>query len=149
MEASAKGCEVIVSGKLRGQRAKAMKFGDGYMIKTGHAGQVYTDVAVRHVAMRQGMIGIKVSIMLPHDPEGRNGPKIPLDDVVTILEPKEEPSPESILQAQQASEAAAAAAQAQAQMQLLAQQQQQMAADTGAAAALPPAELDPNMSAGY
>merc|ERR1711862_870040 len=80
----------------------------------GHAGQVYTDVAVRHVAMRQGMIGIKVSIMLPHDPKGVNGPKIPLDDVVTILEPKEEPSPEEILQQQQA---------AALQQQLLAQQQ--------------------------
>merc|ERR1712003_79217 len=106
------------------------------MIKTGHAGQVYTDTAVRHVAMRQGMIGIKVSIMLPHDPTGVNGPKIPLDDVVTILEPKEEPSPESILQAQQA--AAAAAAQAAAlQQQLLAQQQ-------AAAAAAPPQPVDPN-----
>jgi small subunit ribosomal protein S3e len=29
MESGAKGCEVIVSGKLRGQRAKAMKFKDG------------------------------------------------------------------------------------------------------------------------
>jgi small subunit ribosomal protein S3e len=93
MEAEAKGVEVIVSGKLRGQRAKAMKFGDGYMIKTGHAGQVYTDTAVRHVLMRQGVIGIKVSIMLPHDPKGIQGPKIPLDDVVTILEPKEEVMP--------------------------------------------------------
>lgn len=93
MEAKAKGVEVIVSGKLRGQRAKAMKFGDGYMIKTGHAGQVYTDTAVRHVLMRQGVIGIKVSIMLPHDPKGLQGPKIPLDDVVTILEPKEEVMP--------------------------------------------------------
>lgn len=89
MEAKAKGVEVIVSGKLRGQRAKAMKFGDGYMIKTGHAGQMYTDTAVRHVLMRQGVIGIKVSIMLPHDPAGVIGPKMPLDDVVTILEPKE------------------------------------------------------------
>merc|ERR1712003_168234 len=113
------------------------------MIKTGHAGQVYTDTAVRHVAMRQGMIGIKVSIMLPHDPTGVNGPKIPLDDVVTILEPKEEPSPESILQAQQAAEAAAAAAQAAAlQQQLLAQQQ-------AAAAAAPPQPVDPNMNAGF
>merc|ERR1712071_464586 len=93
MEASAKGVEVIVSGKLRGQRAKAMKFGDGYMIKTGHAGQVYTDTAVRHVLLRQGVIGIKVSIMLPHDPKGINGPSIPLDDVVTILEPKDESIP--------------------------------------------------------
>merc|ERR1712050_346773 len=75
----------------RGQRAKAMKFGDGYMIKTGHAGQLYTDTAVRHVLMRQGVIGIKVSIFLPHDPEGKNGGvKVPLDDVVTITEPKEE-----------------------------------------------------------
>ncbi len=37
MESGAKGCEVIVSGKLRGQRAKAAKFHDGYMIKTGQA----------------------------------------------------------------------------------------------------------------
>merc|ERR1711997_216715 len=28
MESGAKGCEVVVSGKLRGQRAKAMKFTD-------------------------------------------------------------------------------------------------------------------------
>merc|ERR1719437_234467 len=101
MEAKAKGCEVIVTGKLRGQRAKAMKFGDGYMIKTGHAGQLYTDTAVRHVLMRQGVIGIRVAIMLPHDPKGEQGPKIPLDDVVVIMEPKEEINPATLL-AQQA-----------------------------------------------
>merc|ERR1712008_600437 len=105
MESGAEGCEVIVSGKLRGQRAKAMKFGDGYMIKTGNAGQLYTDTAVRHVMMRQGVIGIRVSIFLPHDPEGKNGPSIPLDDVVTILEPKEEPSPETLIRQQQEAEA--------------------------------------------
>ncbi len=37
MESGAKGAEVTVSGKLRGQRAKSQKFADGYMIKTGHA----------------------------------------------------------------------------------------------------------------
>merc|ERR1712071_89956 len=98
MEASAKGVEVIVSGKLRGQRAKAMKFGDGYMIKTGNAGQLYTDTAVRHVLLRQGVIGIRVSIMLPHDPKGLQGPSIPLDDVVTIMEPKEETIPIAVTQ---------------------------------------------------
>ncbi|KAL6559996.1 40S ribosomal protein S3-3 [Orobanche gracilis] len=36
MENGAKGCEVIVSGKLRAQRAKSMKFNDGYMISAGH-----------------------------------------------------------------------------------------------------------------
>merc|ERR1711862_424170 len=51
-ESGAKGCEVIVSGKIRGQRAKAMKFVDGYMLKTGNPAQVYVDVAVRHVKLR-------------------------------------------------------------------------------------------------
>lgn len=86
------------------------------MIKTGHAGQVYTDTAVRHVLMRQGVIGIKVSIFLPHDPKGQMGPKIPLDDVVTILEPKEEVDPAVLLAAQAAQQQAAAMAAAAAPM---------------------------------
>ncbi len=28
--------------------------------------------------------------MLPHDPEGKNGPKKPLPDTVTIMDPKED-----------------------------------------------------------
>ena len=91
MESGAKGAEVTVSGKLRGQRAKSQKFADGYMIKSGQASQEYVDTAVRHVMMRQGILGVKVTIMLPHDPKGINGPKTPLSDVITILEPKEEP----------------------------------------------------------
>lgn len=39
MESGAKGAEVTVSGKLRGQRAKSQKFADGYMIKSGQASQ--------------------------------------------------------------------------------------------------------------
>ncbi len=54
MESEARGCEVIVSGKLRGQRAKAMKFTDGYMVKTGQPKLTYVDRAVRHVKLRQG-----------------------------------------------------------------------------------------------
>merc|ERR1712075_31238 len=45
MDSSALGCEVIVSGKLRAQRAKSMKFADGYMIKTGHSKRAYIDAA--------------------------------------------------------------------------------------------------------
>lgn len=37
LESGAKGAEVSVSGKVRGQRAKTQKFSDGYMIKSGHA----------------------------------------------------------------------------------------------------------------
>merc|ERR1712170_292839 len=87
MESGAKGAEVTVSGKLRGQRAKSQKFADGYMIKTGHAFEEYVDTAVRHVLMRQGVLGVKVSVMLPHDPKGIVGPKSSLADVITIHEP--------------------------------------------------------------
>ncbi|KHJ75333.1 Ribosomal protein S3 domain protein, partial [Oesophagostomum dentatum] len=54
MESQAQGCEVIVSGKLRGQRAKAMKFVDGLMIHSGHPVTEYIQQAVRHVQLRQG-----------------------------------------------------------------------------------------------
>jgi len=95
MESGAKGCEVIVSGKIRGQRAKAMKFCDGMMIHSGNPVKEYVDTAVRHVQLRQGMLGIKIKILKPHDPEGLNGPKTLYPDIITILEPKEEKKPEA------------------------------------------------------
>ena len=55
MESGAKGCEVVVSGKLRGQRAKSMKFTDGLMIHSGDPMNDYVDMAVRHVLLRQGI----------------------------------------------------------------------------------------------
>jgi len=90
MESGAKGCEVVVSGKLRGARAKSMKFIDGFMIHSGQPVRDFVDVAVRHVLLRQGMLGLKVKIMRDWDPTGKTGPKNPLPDMVTIMEPKEE-----------------------------------------------------------
>lgn len=55
MESGAKGCEVIVSGKLRGQRAKSMKFVDGFMVHSGYPTREYIDSAVTHVHLRQGL----------------------------------------------------------------------------------------------
>jgi len=95
MESGARGCEVSVSGKARTQRANAMCFRDGYMVKSGYPCVIYKDSAKKHVMMRSGVCGIKVVIMLPHDPEGRKGPKIPQPDVIIVNEPKEEePVPE-------------------------------------------------------
>eukprot|EP00048_Salpingoeca_helianthica_P014304 m.221043 g.221043 ORF g.221043 m.221043 type:complete len:232 (+) comp15702_c0_seq1:53-748(+) len=93
MESGAKGCEVIVSGKLRAQRAKSMKFVDGFMVHSGEPSRKFIDVAIRHVHLRQGVLGLKVKIMLPQDPTGKNGPKTPLPDVVTIQDPKDETNP--------------------------------------------------------
>merc|ERR1712204_127793 len=90
MENGAKGCEVVISGKLRAQRAKAMKFKDGYLISTGEPKNHYIDEAVRHVLMRQGVLGVKVKIMLAYDPEGKMGPSLPMPDNVIVHEPKDE-----------------------------------------------------------
>ncbi|KAJ2881182.1 40S ribosomal protein S3, partial [Coemansia asiatica] len=70
MESGAKGCEVIVSGKLRAARAKAMKFNEGFMVHSGNPAREFIDQAVRHVEMKQGVLGIKVKIMLEWDPTG-------------------------------------------------------------------------------
>jgi ribosomal protein uS3 len=87
MDNEAKGVEVIVAGKMRGQRAKAMKFRDGYMIKSGNAARFYVDKAIRHIQLKQGMLGITVTIMLPYDPTGKSGCKVRQSDVVTVNDP--------------------------------------------------------------
>jgi len=84
MDSTARGCELTISGKLRGQRAKSMKFRDGYMIKSGQPSKDYVDSAIRHVLLRQGVIGIRVAIMLPFDPTGKTGPAKPLPDNIVI-----------------------------------------------------------------
>ena len=90
MEAGAKGCEVVVGGKMSGARAKVMKFNSGYLKVSGHSKKDYIQTAVRHVMLRSGVIGIKVRIMLGYDPTGMNGPKTMLPDQVIITEPKED-----------------------------------------------------------
>ncbi len=84
------GCEIVISGKLRQQRAKVVKYKEGYLISTGQPKNDYLDTAVRHIFFKQGIIGIKVKIMLPTDPTGKQGPSKPLPDKVTIYEPKED-----------------------------------------------------------
>jgi len=84
----AKGVQIIISGKLRGARAKAMKFKEGYMITSGEATKSYIVEAVEHVLLRQGTIGVRVTIMLPHDPEGLKGVKEQLPDLVVVHNPK-------------------------------------------------------------
>lgn len=64
MESGAKGCEVVVSGKLRAARAKSMKFTDGFMIHSGQPAREFVDFAVRHVMLKQGVLGIKVKMFV-------------------------------------------------------------------------------------
>eukprot|EP00297_Palpitomonas_bilix_P025706 CAMPEP_0113888554 /NCGR_PEP_ID=MMETSP0780_2-20120614/12932_1 /TAXON_ID=652834 /ORGANISM="Palpitomonas bilix" /LENGTH=77 /DNA_ID=CAMNT_0000877407 /DNA_START=1 /DNA_END=234 /DNA_ORIENTATION=- /assembly_acc=CAM_ASM_000599 len=53
---------------------------------------MYIVSSQRNVMMRQGIIGVRVKIMLPHDPSGKLGPKQPIPDTIVIKEPKEDES---------------------------------------------------------
>uniref|UniRef100_A0A8C0CFI9 KH type-2 domain-containing protein n=1 Tax=Balaenoptera musculus TaxID=9771 RepID=A0A8C0CFI9_BALMU len=50
----------------------------------------FPEGSVELYAEKQGVLGIKVKIMLPWDPPGKTGPKKPLPDHVSIVEPKDE-----------------------------------------------------------
>ncbi len=115
MESGAKGCEVVVSGKLRAARAKSMKFTDGFMIHSGQPAKDFIDSATRPVLLRQGVLGIKVKIMRGSDPEGKSGPQKSLPDSVTVIEPKEEQSVVQPMSQDYGAKAAAAQAAAEAQ----------------------------------
>lgn len=80
----------MISGKLRGQRAKGVIFRDGYMIKSGQATKDYVDKAVRGVLLRQGVLGIVLTIMLPPDQPRTGTHANPMPDVVKVLDPKVE-----------------------------------------------------------
>lgn len=85
----AKGCEVIISGKVRGQRAKSQKYKQGYIISTGQPKLEFVDEAVRHVELRQGVLGVKVKIMPDTERSVGKYRKI-MPDQVKIHEPKDE-----------------------------------------------------------
>ena len=88
MAAGAKGVEVVVSGKLRAARAKSQKYSDGFMIHSGQPTNDFIDTAIRHVLMRQGVLGIKVKIM--RDPAKNKFGPTSLPDAVKIAEYKDE-----------------------------------------------------------
>lgn len=85
----AKGCEIIISGKVRGQRAKSQKYKQGYIVSTGQPKLEFVDESVRHVELRQGVLGVKVKIMPDTERVVGKYRKV-MPDFVKIHEPKEE-----------------------------------------------------------
>jgi len=65
MEAGALGAEIIISGKLRTERARYEKFRDGYIPKSGEPALKYLHKAELHVQLKPGIYGVKVRIMPP------------------------------------------------------------------------------------
>ncbi|KPV65431.1 MAG: 30S ribosomal protein S3 [Candidatus Bathyarchaeota archaeon BA1] len=65
MEAGALGAEIIISGKLRTERARFEKFRAGYLPKSGEPAMKYMRKAELNVQLKPGTYGVKVRIMPP------------------------------------------------------------------------------------
>jgi small subunit ribosomal protein S3 len=65
MEAGALGIEIVISGKLRTDRARYEKFREGYLPKSGEPPRRYMRKAELHVQLKPGTLGVKVSLLPP------------------------------------------------------------------------------------
>lgn len=65
MEAGALGAEIVISGKLRTERARYEKFKAGYLVKCGEPSIRYMQKAEVHVQLKPGIFGVRVRIMPP------------------------------------------------------------------------------------
>jgi len=94
MDAGALGLEIVISGKLRTERARFEKFRAGYFPRCGDAALKYMKKAEAHVQLKPGIIGVKVKIM---PPDAQFPDKIQIAEELPPeekVEEKEEPLPE-------------------------------------------------------
>ena len=66
MDAGARGCQVIISGKLTGDRHRTEKFTMGYIKYCGEVASRVMDEGIATAKTKPGVIGVKVRIMPPH-----------------------------------------------------------------------------------
>ena len=79
MGAGAKGCQVVIAGKLTGARHRTEKFTQGHIKYCGETAKQVMDRGFAVAKLKAGVLGVKVSIMKPDS-------KLP--DEISILIPK-------------------------------------------------------------
>jgi small subunit ribosomal protein S3 len=65
MEAGARGVEIVISGKLGGERAKRLRFYQGYLSKAGEPAHRLVSHGYAYAKLKPGVVGVKVRIMPP------------------------------------------------------------------------------------
>ncbi len=65
MEAGARGCQVILSGKLTGERHRTERFKSGTIKYCGEAAHLWMDKGFYQARLKPGVIGVNVWIMRP------------------------------------------------------------------------------------
>lgn len=84
--AGALGCQVTVSGKITGERARMSKFTDGFIKHAGEQKNEYIQVGYAQALLKPGVLGVKV-ILVP--PDANLKEIIYLGDTPAELEPLE------------------------------------------------------------
>ncbi|HNU35078.1 MAG TPA: 30S ribosomal protein S3, partial [Methanomassiliicoccales archaeon] len=65
MESGARGCLIIISGKLTGERHRTEKFKDGYIKYCGESRELFVGTGFAVAKLKPGVIGVQVEIMQP------------------------------------------------------------------------------------
>jgi len=65
IDAGAKGCQVVIAGKLTGERHRTEKFVEGHIKYCGETAKQVMDVGYAQAKLKVGIFGIKVRIMRP------------------------------------------------------------------------------------
>ena len=65
MRNGARGVEIRLSGKLTGERAKSVRFYQGYLAKVGNPAETLVSRGYAQALLKLGVIDVKVSIMPP------------------------------------------------------------------------------------
>lgn len=89
MDAGAKGCQVIIAGKLTGARHRTEKFTEGHVKYCGETARQVMDVGYATAKLKAGVLGIKVRIMKP-DSKLPDEIKIKVEEKEKKVEVKEE-----------------------------------------------------------
>jgi len=88
MDAGAKGCQVIIAGKLTGARHRTEKFTEGHVKYCGEIARQVMDRGYAVAKLKPGVLGVKVRIMRPDS-------KLPDEIKIKAVE-KEKPKQEKI-----------------------------------------------------
>ena len=97
MEAGAKGCQVIIAGKLTGARHRTEKFTEGHVKYCGETARQVMDRGYAVAKLKPGILGVKVRIMKPDaklpDEIKLHIDKVEKPKVEKVVEKKEEAEP--------------------------------------------------------
>jgi small subunit ribosomal protein S3 len=65
MKSGAKGCQIIIAGKLTGARHRTEKFTEGHVKYCGETAKQVMDIGLATAKLKAGVLGVKIRIMRP------------------------------------------------------------------------------------